>query len=135
MGHLRPIVPKFYMFSPRGKRLAYGLTNFPNLLIIFPNFLHNTLYATWITPSFNCRHPLMCVHTSHQPYGYPPSYVVLMATNALETMMQFMTPLLSLHKMMVSTWDKNNYMRFLQPHSTPLVNESTLCLPKMAFTP
>jgi hypothetical protein len=29
-------------------------------------------------------------------------YVVLMTTNALEPMMQFMTPLLPLHKMLVS---------------------------------
>jgi hypothetical protein len=25
----------------------------------------------WIIPSFNWRHPFLCVHTSHQPYGYP----------------------------------------------------------------
>jgi hypothetical protein len=58
-----------------------------------------------------------------------------MATNALEPMMQFVTPLLPLHKMLVSMWDKNNFMHFLQPHSSPFVDESTLCLPKMAFTP
>jgi hypothetical protein len=56
-----------------------------------------------------------------------------MATNPLEPMMQFATPLLPFHEMLVSTWDKNNYMHFFQPHSTPLINESTLCLPKMAF--
>ncbi len=33
--------------------------------------MHNTSCATWITPSLNCKHPLMCVHTSHWPYGYP----------------------------------------------------------------
>jgi hypothetical protein len=37
-------------------------------------------------------------------------------------MMQFVTPLLPLRQMLVSTWDKNNYMRFLQPHSIPLVD-------------
>jgi hypothetical protein len=58
-----------------------------------------------------------------------------MATNALGHMMQFVTPLLPLHEMLVSTWDENNYMHFLQPHSTPLVDELTLCLPKMTFTP
>jgi hypothetical protein len=26
---------------------------------------------TWIAPSFNCMHPLMCVHTSHRLYGHP----------------------------------------------------------------
>jgi hypothetical protein len=44
---------------------------------------------------------------------------------ALEPMMQFSTPLPPLHEMLVSTWDKNSYMRFFQPHSIPLVNEST----------
>jgi hypothetical protein len=34
-----------------------------------------------------------------------------------------------------STWDKNNYMCFFQSHSSPLVDELTLCLPKMTFTP
>ncbi len=38
-----------------------------------------------------------------------------------------MTPLPPLHKMLVSTWDENNYTCFLQPHSTPLVDKSTLC--------
>jgi hypothetical protein len=32
-------------------------------------------------------------------------------------------------------WDENNYMCFLQPHSIPLVDKSTLCLSKMAFAP
>jgi len=50
-------------------------------------------------------------------------------------MMQFMTPLLPLHEMLVFMWDKNNYMDFLQPHATPLVDESTLCSPKMIFAP
>jgi hypothetical protein len=46
--------------------LVYNLTNFPNLLIRFPDFFYDTLNMTWTT------HPLMHVHTSHQPYGYPP---------------------------------------------------------------
>jgi len=62
-------------------------------------------------------------------------YVVLMVMNALKPMMQFVIPLPPLHKMLVSTWDKNNYMRFLQPHSNLFRDESTLCLPKMTFTP
>jgi hypothetical protein len=28
---------------------------------------------------------------------------------------------------------QKQYMHFLQPHSTPFIDESTLCLPKMAF--
>jgi len=35
--------------------------------------------------------------------------------------------------MLVSMWDENNYMHFLQPHSILLVDELTLCLLKMAF--
>jgi hypothetical protein len=44
-----------------------------------------------------------------------------MAVNTLEPMMWFITPLLPLHEMVVFTWDKNNYMRFLQPHSIPVL--------------
>jgi hypothetical protein len=62
-------------------------------------------------------------------------YVVLMAMNTLEPMMQFVMPLSTLHKMLVSTWDENNYMHFLQPHSTPLIDGLTLCLPKITFAP
>jgi hypothetical protein len=58
-----------------------------------------------------------------------------MATNALEPMMQFATPLTSLREMLVSKWDENNYIHFLHPDSTPLVHELKLCLPKMAFAP
>jgi hypothetical protein len=60
------------MFWPRGGHLAYSSNNLPNLSIILFIYFHNTLYATWTTPSFNHKHLLMCVHTSHQPYGYPP---------------------------------------------------------------
>jgi hypothetical protein len=31
--------------------------------------------------------------------------------------------------------DKNNYIRFFQPHSIPLIDKSTLCLPNMTFAP
>jgi hypothetical protein len=67
-----PSCLNFILFWPRGRCLAYNSTNFPSLLIIFPNFLHNISYTTWTTPSLNCRHPFMCLHTSHWPYGYPP---------------------------------------------------------------
>ncbi len=40
-------------------------------MIISPNFSHNILKVTWITPSLNRGYPLICVHTSHCPYGYP----------------------------------------------------------------
>jgi len=53
-----------------------------------------------------------------------------MAMNTLKPMMQFVKLLLALGKMLVSIWDENNYMRFLQPHSTPFIDEMTLCLPK-----
>jgi hypothetical protein len=62
------------------------------------------------------------------------SYVALIATNTLEPMMQFVTPLLSLHEMLAFTWDKNNYMHFFQSCSTPFVNESTWCSPKSIRT-
>jgi hypothetical protein len=58
-----------------------------------------------------------------------------MAMNALKPMMQFVKLLLALGEMLVSIWDENNYMRFLQPHSTPLIDKMTLCLLKMAFAP
>ncbi len=37
--------------------------------------------------------------------------------------MQFVTPLLPLHEMLTSMWDENNYMCFLQPHSTPVLTK------------
>ncbi len=51
--------------------MAYNLTNFYSLLIIFPNFFHNISNKAWITTSFNCKPLPMCVHTSHWPYKYP----------------------------------------------------------------
>jgi hypothetical protein len=64
-----PLCLNFIMFWPKDKHLVYILINFPCLSIISPNFLHNILNVTWTTPSFNCRHPLMCMHTSHRPMG------------------------------------------------------------------
>jgi hypothetical protein len=43
--------------------VVYNLTIFLNFLISFPNLLHN--FST-----MKCKYLLMCVHTSHQPYGY-----------------------------------------------------------------
>jgi hypothetical protein len=48
--------------------------------------------------------------------------------NTLEPMMQFVTPLLPLREILASMWDENNYMRFLQPLSTLLIDKLTLCL-------
>ncbi len=60
-------------------------------------------------------------------------YVMSMAMNTCAPMMQFVTLLLPLHKMLVSMGDENNYTCFFQPCSTPLVDELTLCSPKMEF--
>jgi hypothetical protein len=55
---MRPIIPKFYHVLAKGQTF------------ILSTFLHNISYTTWTTPSFNYKHPSMCVHTSHWPYGY-----------------------------------------------------------------
>jgi len=63
------------IFSCFGPRVDTWLTTrpiFPTFWLSSLVFFHSTSYATWITPSLNCRHPLMCVHTSHWPYEYPP---------------------------------------------------------------
>jgi hypothetical protein len=120
------------LFWPKGKCLVYSLTSFPNLSN-FLSFFHNVLNVTWTTPSLNCRYFSMRVHTSHQPYGYPPFYVAFITISTWEPMMQFVTPLLLWYGKLASMWDENNYICFLRPHSTSLVNESTLCWPKMAF--
>jgi hypothetical protein len=48
-----------------GANAVYNLTIFPSLLISFLSFFHNS-------STTNCRYLSMCVHTFHQPYGYPP---------------------------------------------------------------
>jgi hypothetical protein len=63
------------------------------------------------------------------------SYIVLMAMNAHEPMMHFMTHLLPLCEMLVSTWGENNYMCFFQTRSTFPIDELTLCSTKMEFAP
>ncbi len=52
--------------------MAYSLTSFPNLSIIFPILLHNPLNVIWITTSFNYMYLSMRVHTSHWCYKCPP---------------------------------------------------------------
>jgi hypothetical protein len=58
------------MFWPKGECLAYSSTNLPRFFINFFSLFHNLSNMTWIAPSFNCKYPSMCVHTSHWPYGY-----------------------------------------------------------------
>jgi hypothetical protein len=55
-----------------------------------------------------------------------------MVMNAQEPMMQFMTLLLALHKILVSMWDENNYTHSLQPHST-LVKDGIFTLPTLSL--
>jgi len=118
-----------------GLRVGSWLTNqllFPTFQLSSPIFFTPLCIRLGLPSSFNCRNFLMCVHTSHQPYG-STFYVVFMAMNALKPMMQFVTPLSPLCEMLASTWDENNYMCFLQPHSTPFIDKLTSCLPKMVF--
>jgi len=62
-------VPEFYHVPAMEQVLVYSSTNFPNFSIIFPKFSHNVLDTAQTTTSFNCRYPLMCVHTSIDPMG------------------------------------------------------------------
>jgi hypothetical protein len=64
---LRPIMPKFYHAWALGWVLVRNWTNLPNLLMIFLNFFYITLDVAWINTSFNCKPPLMCMHTSNWP--------------------------------------------------------------------
>jgi hypothetical protein len=125
----------FIIFWLKGKCLAYNSTSFPYLLIIFPSFFHNTLNTTWTTPSLNCKYPLMRVHTSHQPYGYPFLMLFSWQWTHMNPWCNFLTPLLPLCEMLVSMWDENNDMHFLQSHSTPFIDELTLCSLNITFTP
>jgi hypothetical protein len=131
--HLKSIVSEFYHVLVQGQALGLQFDQ-SSKPFDYPNFLHNISYVTWTTPSFYCKHPSMCAHISLTLW-VSTSYIMFMATNALEPMMHFMTPLSPLREMLVSTWDKNNYMHFFQPYLVSFVDESTLCLPKMTFTP
>jgi hypothetical protein len=48
--------------------LVYNLTSLPSPSINFLSLFNSALNKI----EFSCKYPLMCVHTSHQPYGYPP---------------------------------------------------------------
>jgi hypothetical protein len=107
------------MFWPRGKCLAYSLINFFNLSIIFPSFLHNTSYVTWTTPSFNCKHPSMCMHVPLTLH-VSTSYIVFMVMNALEPLVQFVTPLPPL-------WDVGFHVKQEQLHALPSTTINSFC--------
>jgi hypothetical protein len=52
---------------------------------------------------------LWCVCTNPLTLWVSISYVVFMVMNTLEPMMQFATPLLPLHEMLVSTWEQLHF--------------------------
>jgi len=70
--YLKLSCSNFVMFWPKGKCLAYSLTNLSSFFIFFLIFFHNPSNAIWSTLTFNYRYPSIRVHTSHRPYGYPP---------------------------------------------------------------
>ncbi len=128
-----PSCPNSIMFRPKDKCLAYSSTNLPKLLTSFPRLFHSTLNMTWTAPSLTCRYPLMRVHTSHWPYGYPPF------------------TLCSSQRMQMNPWCNSWHFCYhcagcwfpcgariitcvsFQTHLTPFVDKPTLCSPKMAF--
>jgi len=131
--YLKRIMPKFIMFWPRGECLTYSPTNLPMFSINFPSLFHKVSYTTWIAPSFNCRYPLMHVHTSQWPYGYPP----LTLCSWQWTHKNPWCNLWHLYCHCARCWFqcRAKIITFLQTHSTPFVNKSTLCSPEITFTP
>jgi hypothetical protein len=80
--------------------------------LVFPFFqLSSLIFSTTCCMRLILPHPsianiLQCVYTHPiNPMG-TTFYVVFMATNALEPMMQFVTRLSPLHEMLTSIWDK-----------------------------
>jgi len=71
-GYLKPIVLEFYHILAQGQVLDLQLNQFFLALTSFFNLFCSVSNTTWNAPSPNCKYPLMCVHTSHQPYRYPP---------------------------------------------------------------
>jgi hypothetical protein len=74
-----------------------------------------------------CTHPidLMSIHLLRCVHGNECTGIYDVIHNTFAT----------IEEMLASTWDDNNYMCFIQSHSTLLIDESTSCLPKMAFAP
>jgi len=98
------------------------------IILAFQFFFHIISNLIRNSSSFNCRYHLVCVHTSHWPYGYSP--FAFMATNTWVLMTRFMTPFPPLCEMLTSMCNENNYMQFLHPHSILFINELTLCSQK-----
>jgi hypothetical protein len=75
--------------------------------IFAQHFVHDLDYSILLLQvSFDvCAYILLTLWVS-------TSYIVLMAINPWEPMMQFETPLLPLCEMLASMWDKNNYICF-----------------------
>jgi hypothetical protein len=133
--HLKPIMPKFYHVLAQGQAFNLQLDQSSHPFNYIPQFFAQHFVRIFDYPILQLQASLdVCAHIPSTLW-VSTSYVVLMAMNTLEFMMQFTTPLSPLHKMLVSTWDENNYIHFFQPHSIPLVDRLTLCLPKMTFTP
>jgi hypothetical protein len=94
--HLRPIMLEFYHVLAQGQVLGLQFNKFPNLLIIFLKFFPRHFVC-------DSNYPIPQLHASFNVCARIPLtlwvstfYVVLMSMNALEPMMQFMTPLLPL---------------------------------------
>jgi hypothetical protein len=113
-----------HILSCYGPKVGHWLTTqpiFPSFQLPFPTF-STTLHMQLRLPHPSFASILQCVCTHPINLMVPSTlwvstfYVVFMATNALEPMMQLATPLHLLHEMLTSMWDENNYMRFLQPH-------------------
>jgi len=120
-----------------GPKVGFWLTTQPT----FPTFqLSSPSFCTMLQMQLRLPHPsiasilwCMCTHTIDVTLS---TFLIMPTTmNTRAPMMQFVTFFLPLQKMSTTMWDKNNYTRFFQPHSTPLVDKLTLCLPKMEFTP
>jgi hypothetical protein len=108
--YLRFNVFKFYHVPALGRMLGLQVNQYSHHFNYFPKFSpqyfgHSLDYHIFqLQVSFDaCAHPpsILWVFTS---------YVASMATSAQKPMIQFATFLLPLCKMLVSMWDKNNYI-------------------------
>ncbi len=110
----RPIFPAFWLFSP-----VFSTTLRTRLELPHPSIV-GILQCM-------CTHPidLMSIHLLRCVHGNECTGIYDVIHNTFAT----------IEEMLASTWDDNNYMCFIQSHSTLLIDESTSCLPKMAFAP
>ncbi len=111
----RRLCSKFIMFWPKGKHLSSPV--FCTTLHIQLGLPHPSIISI---PRCVCTHPinLMGIHILHWIHD----------NKCIRTHDAIRDTFTSLHKMSISTWDEYNYMLFLQPHSTPLIDKLTLCL-------